>query len=190
MKKTQRRTTSIGFAIATALAIAACFDATTNTTGPDAGHDASLADAAAVDGAHDASTADTAASDTAAADTAAPDTADACPSYAPLTMDASAPSPSEDGGMLPGPPAVQCSAGGTVTATTINWTNNACSPIEAWWVDFNCIEVYYNDVPAMGMVAQPTFVGHRWRLRAKGTGLLLKEVDPNVDANPRTVVFP
>lgn len=185
MKKTQRRTTNIGFAIATALAIAACFDSTTNTTGADAGHDASLADAAAADSAHDSS-----AADTAAADTAAADTADACPSYAPLTMDASAPSPSEDGGMLPGPPALQCSSGAMTIATTINWTNNACSPIEAWWIDFNCIEVYYNDVPAMGMFAQPTFVGHRWRLRAKGTGLLLKEVDPNVDANPRTVVFP
>jgi hypothetical protein len=116
------------------------------------------------------------------------DAFDACPTVSRLGGDASPPSLA-DGGTIPGPPATQCSPSST-TQMNILWVNQSCAPIETWWVDFGCVEVQYGDVSALSDRSQMTLAGHRWRLREKGSHVLLREVAANADAAPMTYVFP
>src|SRR5262249_45022643 len=95
-----------------------------------------------------------------------------------------------DGGApLPGPPSPKCSTSGS-PAMSVTFDDNGASPIEVWWVDFQCREEFYFTIlPGMAR-QQGTYESHPWRIRAPGTHALLKEVPVRTSAAPLTVSYP
>lgn len=63
-----------------------------------------------------------------------------------------------------GAPGTACSPS-TGEAASITFVNATGEAGTVYWVDFQCREVSYGDIPPGGEKGQGTFVGHIWRLR-------------------------
>lgn len=94
-----------------------------------------------------------------------------------------------DGGPLPGNAPAVCSTAGVTMCPLVIVNNSGCA-IETWWVDYTCLEEYYDTVPPGGMVTETTFVTHPWRIRIVGTRQLVKEIPAATDASSRTFTYP
>ena len=69
------------------------------------------------------------------------------------------------GGFLP------CSTGGFDPAD-MNVTNLSSEPVTLGWVNYNCVEDNYATLGVKRQYMQPTYVGHRWRIRGVGSGTI------------------
>ncbi|MBI5931756.1 MAG: hypothetical protein HY862_20770 [Chloroflexi bacterium] len=84
---------------------------------------------------------------------------------------------SEETGLPPAPMTYNtglCSVD-TRTPTTLIFSNVSTQPVDLYWVDYNCGEVYYSTLQPATTVSQSTFVGHPWRVRDSVTAELLVE---------------
>lgn len=66
--------------------------------------------------------------------------------------------------LTPGAP-TPCSVGG-VTATSFRVENASSEGVAVRWYDYSCDERGYGMVGSGNQKSQPTYVGHRWRLRS------------------------
>lgn len=67
------------------------------------------------------------------------------------------------------------SCSGQGDPVTITFVNNTQSNVNIYWVDFDCIEVFFDTLAPHTQRVQETFVTHRWRIRSVETGDLWAE---------------
>lgn len=72
-------------------------------------------------------------------------------------------------------PGTACAQGSSAAVDVTFRNQTADHTIDLFWVDYQCTEVKYATLAPGASRAQPTFVGHPWRLRDSVTGALYKE---------------
>ncbi|MFN8529104.1 MAG: hypothetical protein U0670_10865 [Anaerolineae bacterium] len=63
-----------------------------------------------------------------------------------------------------------CPYTGNDQATAIIFENRSPYPVEAYWIDYDCNEVYYDTIPPGQTYDQPTYDAHTWVLRSETSG--------------------
>ena len=77
------------------------------------------------------------------------------------------------------------------TPTTVKWVNASRDrTVQTYWVDYQCREVFYQDVPPGATAVQQTFTTHPWRVRDRATHRLLMDITGARTADPRTFTIP
>jgi hypothetical protein len=80
----------------------------------------------------------------------------------------------DDAGTVPGPPATTCSITGDQPYEQMFVDNTTC-PIDVYWVDYGCNEVFWQTIEMGRNGVATTFATNVWRLRAHGSGELLAQ---------------
>lgn len=62
-----------------------------------------------------------------------------------------------------------CSTGG-LNAATMVVRNLSASGVSLGWIDYACVEENYGVLPSNRQYSQPTYAGHRWRIRSVADG--------------------
>jgi hypothetical protein len=75
-----------------------------------------------------------------------------------------------------GPPSV-CSAM-AVTSATLQINNHCAEPVDLWWVNYTCSEVYYQTIQPAQSTQQSSWITHPWRVRLADAGALVQEIPP------------
>jgi hypothetical protein len=75
-----------------------------------------------------------------------------------------------------GPPTV-CSMSVTAEAGLVV-VNPCLTPIDLWWVNYECAEVFYATIQGQSHLDQASYATHVWRLRLADAGALIKEIPP------------
>ncbi len=75
-----------------------------------------------------------------------------------------------------GPPSV-CSAM-AVTTVALQINNHCTEPVDLWWVNYTCDEVYYQTIQPAQSTQQSSWITHPWRLRLADAGAVVKEIPP------------
>lgn len=65
----------------------------------------------------------------------------------------------------PQPVSSNCSSAGTNTAIDLTIINNTDDPALLYWIDFTCVELFYDVIRPRDQYIQPTFIGHDWLVR-------------------------
>lgn len=65
----------------------------------------------------------------------------------------------------PNPALAACSSGGTNAAATIEVVNQSTDSVDLYWVNYDCLEQYYQNIPPAGTISQQTYDGHEWVVR-------------------------
>lgn len=84
---------------------------------------------------------------------------------------------------LPEVPATVCSESAVDNAEVSFLNDCESQTVSVYWVNYNCDEIYYFDVPAGDTRTLYTFTTHPWRIRDSVTGTLLAEIEVD-DAGP------
>lgn len=72
----------------------------------------------------------------------------------------------------------QCSAGGLIQAQ-LKINNNSADPVDLFWKDYNCNEVFYGKINPGQTKWYNSYASHPWRIRAHNSSLILKDIQLN-----------
>lgn len=84
-------------------------------------------------------------------------------------------------------PEPKIKSGNGSTPVTLTFVNNAESPIDVYWVDFDRKEILFFSVSPNGTVQQGTYSSHAWRIRDL-TGKIVMDVIATSDENQTIVI--
>ena len=74
-------------------------------------------------------------------------------------------------GVTPPGDVLPCSTGGSDPAA-LNVKNMSSEPVSLGWVTYDCVENNYGTLGANRQYTQPTYAGHRWRIRGAVSGTI------------------